>query len=81
MIIFNEIHLRRILRNYVAYYNKSRTHLSLNKQTPINTDDAEQKCGNIVAFPRAGGLHHHYERLAAYRFYITDPASNVRMEF
>jgi hypothetical protein len=65
MIILNETHLPKMLHDYSSYYNESRTHLSLNKQTPINTDEGEQKSGNIIAFPRVGGLHHHYERLAA----------------
>jgi transposase InsO family protein len=65
MIILNEMHLRRILHDYIAYYNESRTHLSLNKQTPLNTDDDEHKRSNVVAFPKVGGLHHHYERMAA----------------
>ncbi len=34
VIILNERHLRRILRSYVTYYHRSRTHLSLNKDTP-----------------------------------------------
>ena len=33
MIVFGEAHLRRILRGYVAHYNVSRTHRSLNKDT------------------------------------------------
>ena len=34
LIIMNELHLRRILREYIDYYNGSRTHLSLSKDTP-----------------------------------------------
>jgi hypothetical protein len=30
----NETHLRRILRAYLAYYHRSRTHLGLNKDAP-----------------------------------------------
>jgi len=34
MIIFGEVHLRRILSAYAAYYNQARTHLALEKDAP-----------------------------------------------
>jgi transposase InsO family protein len=34
VIVFNERHLRRILREYFSYYHTCRTHLSLNKDPP-----------------------------------------------
>lgn len=34
-IIFGEAHLRRTLKNYARYYNWARTHLSLDKNSPI----------------------------------------------
>ncbi len=34
-IVFNETHLRRILKEYFSYYHESRTHLGLEKDTPI----------------------------------------------
>jgi transposase InsO family protein len=34
VIVLNERHLRRILRDYFDYYHISRTHLSLNKDPP-----------------------------------------------
>ncbi|MDX1410909.1 MAG: integrase core domain-containing protein [Nitrospirales bacterium] len=34
LIIWDECHLRRILRNYFAYYHRDRTHLSLKKDAP-----------------------------------------------
>jgi Integrase core domain len=36
MIVFGEVHLRRILGKYAAYYNVSRIHRSLNKDAPFN---------------------------------------------
>jgi hypothetical protein len=37
MIVFGEAHLRRILREYAAYYyDASRTHRSLNKDAPLH---------------------------------------------
>jgi transposase InsO family protein len=35
VIVLNERHLHCVLRSYVWYYNRSRTHLSLDKDTPI----------------------------------------------
>jgi len=35
VIVLGEHHLRRILKSYFAYYNESRTHLSLAKDAPI----------------------------------------------
>src|SRR5262249_982176 len=35
LIIVDERPLRRVLRDYAAYYNQLRTHLSLNKDTPL----------------------------------------------
>ncbi len=34
VIVFNENHLRRVLAEYVEYYNESRTHLSLRMDSP-----------------------------------------------
>jgi hypothetical protein len=34
IVIFNELHLRRVLSSYVDHYQRSRTHLSLDKDCP-----------------------------------------------
>jgi transposase InsO family protein len=65
MIIINERHLRRTLRNYFDYYHSCRTHLSLNKDPPDSRAVESVEYGNIVALPRVGGLHHRYTRIAA----------------
>jgi transposase InsO family protein len=65
VIIVNERGLRRVLAAYVEYYLKSRTHLSLNKDSPVSRLAAPSTAGRIVAIPRLGGLHHHYQRRAA----------------
>jgi len=54
-------HLRQILSSYTAYYNEVRTHLALNKDTPLSR--AVQRSGVIVAIPILSGLHHHYVRI------------------
>ena len=65
VIILNERYLRRILFSYLDYYHRSRTHLSLGKDTPEGRSVQPSGTGKIVAFPQVGGLHHRYERLAA----------------
>jgi putative transposase len=64
IIIVNERGLRRALAAYIEYYLKSRTHLSLNKDSPISRPVAPAT-GTIVTIPHVRGLHHHYERCAA----------------
>ena len=65
VIVFNERHLRRVLRAYVTYYQRSRTHLALGKDTPEARAIDPAGSGRIVARPEVGGLHHRYERQAA----------------
>ncbi len=65
VIVLNDRHLRRILSCYLDYYHRSRTHLSLGKDSPEPRSARSPGPGKIVAFPQVGGLHHRYERLAA----------------
>jgi hypothetical protein len=50
---------------YSSYYEQSRTHLALDKDTPIPRPVMPPDDGDIVAIPEVGGLHHRYERRAA----------------
>jgi transposase InsO family protein len=61
VVVLGEAHLRRILAKYATYYNKLRTHRSLNKDAP--THRVIQHVGRIVSAPILGGLHHHYYRI------------------
>jgi putative transposase len=65
LIIFNECHLRRVLSSYVEYYQRTRTHLSLDKDCPDSRPIMPRRIGKVVAIPKVGGLHHRYEHLAA----------------
>jgi hypothetical protein len=65
VIILNETHLGRVLSCYLRYYDRSRTHLTLNKDCPDPRSIQPPSAGKIVAFPEVGGLHHRYERRAA----------------
>ena len=61
IIVFGERHLRHLLRCYASYYNKTRTHLSLNKDAPVRR--SVHAVGCIEARPVLGGLHHQYVRI------------------
>src|SRR5262249_49425733 len=61
LVIFSETHLRRILQTYACYYNKIRTHPSLDKDAPAFR--SVQRIGTIESHTILGGLHHHYVRI------------------
>src|ERR1700674_4736783 len=65
VIVFNEAGLRRLMARYCSYYERSRTHLGLEKDTPIPRLVTPPGDGATVAIPEVGGLHHRYERRAA----------------
>jgi len=61
VIVFGERHLRHVLRSYQQYYNGTRTHLALAKDSPLTRP--VQAVGRILALPVLGGLHHRYIRI------------------
>ena len=63
--MLDESHLRTLLKSYLNYYHRSRTHLSLAKDTPERRAIQALEFGEVVEFPQVGGLHHRYERRAA----------------
>jgi transposase InsO family protein len=63
IIAVGELHLKRLLTEYIAYYHEDRTHLGLNKETPGRRLPATSR-GRVTALPRLAGLHHRYERAA-----------------
>jgi len=63
-IVLGENHLRRILLSYQIYYNESRTHLSLARNSPFPRTVESTSMGPVVAIPQVGGLHHRYTRAA-----------------
>ena len=60
VVVLSERHLRKLLCRYAEYYNGYRTHLGLEKDTPLTRD--VQTVGTISAMPQLGGLHHAYVR-------------------
>jgi len=65
VIVLNERHLKRMLKDYFDYYHGWRTHLSLDMDCPESRPVQPAAAGQIVEFPEVNGLHHHYERCAA----------------
>ena len=61
IVVFSERHLCHILLSYMKYYNEVRTHLSLEKDTPVSR--AVERTGHILCRPVLGGLHHQYIRI------------------
>lgn len=62
VIVHNEVHLLRLLKEYQAYYHQDRTHLGLGKESPLGRL-SEVRAGpeaKVIAYPRIGGLHHRY---------------------
>jgi hypothetical protein len=55
MVVFGEADLRCVLKVYASYYNRIRTHLSLDKNAPLSR--RRQALGNIVSIPILSGLH------------------------
>ncbi len=64
LFILGEAHLRRILKEYVKYYNQQRPHQGIEQQLPEPDITLNSSTGKITAFPVLGGLHHSYERAA-----------------
>ena len=67
VLILGEAHLRRVLREYVTYYNQDRPHQGLRQHIPgaISAPPVlAGSVGNVRAFPVLAGLHHAYRRTA-----------------
>ena len=65
VIALNEHQLRRVVARYLDYYHDWRTHLSLLMDAPNPRPVHPPDRGREVEVAELGGLHHHYERLAA----------------
>ena len=63
VLVFDEAHLRRLVKDYVSYYHTDRTHDGLEKDTPASRPVAPKptESARLMSFPRVGGLHHRYD--------------------
>ncbi len=64
LIVINEDHLRRILREYFDYYHNARPHQSLEKNSPRPREIELPSKGKFLSIPQVGGLHYLYRRAA-----------------
>ena len=67
LIVLNERHLHRVIKEYVAYFNTARPHQGILGQLPIpsmNSSSEPAMSGQVTSFPILGGLHHDYRRTA-----------------
>jgi len=64
MLIFSEGSLRRIMAEYLRYYNECRTPMSLEGNSPIPREVKPPSKGRVTALPCLGSLHHRYTRAA-----------------
>ena len=68
LLILNERHLRRVLVEYVAYFNRWRPHRSVGQRAPCAQApplrDQAQEGVQVIARSVLGGLHHVYDLAA-----------------
>ena len=69
VIPLNERHVRNVLQEWVAHYNRGRPHASLgpgipdpphDRVAPVSSDHQIRDGHRIIAKPVLGGLHHEY---------------------
>jgi len=61
VVVLSEDHLRRLIREYVAYYNTERVHTSIG-DSPAGRSSETKPSGvaKTIRLPRVGGLHGRY---------------------
>ncbi len=69
VIVLDDVHLQRVVTEYVRYYNAARPHQGLRQRIPVPPNGSAAAArttveGKVVELPVLGGLHHDY-RLAA----------------
>jgi putative transposase len=64
VIIVNQTHLRRVMREFITYHNTARPHQGINQQIPIPKPILEPS-GTVRYRPVLGGIIHDYYREAA----------------
>jgi transposase InsO family protein len=69
ILVVDERQLRRVLAEYVAYFNHARPHQALDHRTPaalaVATRRPPAEAGRgVIAVPVLGGLHHTYRHAA-----------------
>ena len=66
LLILHEKQLLWVLNAYVHYFNRARPHQGIKQQLPEHKAGQAQEdhtCGEVIAFPILGGLHHDYREI------------------
>ncbi len=64
VLVLGEAHLRRVLHEYVGYFNGERPHQGIQQRIPASPVVRLETCGEVCVAPVLGGLHHTYRRVA-----------------
>ncbi len=64
LLIVNEAHLHRVLREYVRYFNQARPHQGIEQRCPIRIERGRRH-GAVERRDVLGGIIHDYDRAAA----------------
>jgi hypothetical protein len=58
------LHLERVLREYVRYFNSDRPHQGHGQKAPLGAAEPPNPKGMVVSTPVLRGLHYAYRRAA-----------------
>jgi len=64
LIIMNQSHLRRVMIDYISYYNNARPHQGLAQDIPVHRKMSVVDSGPVVCHDVLGGIIHDYQRAA-----------------
>jgi len=67
ILVMSEAHVRRVLSEYVTYFNRSRPHQGIAQRIPdpsASPSASGSTAGNVLALPVLGGPHHDERRVA-----------------
>ena len=67
LLILHEKQLQRVLKRYVAYFNRARPHQGIHQQLPeppASPAPSHHRSNRVLSIPVLGGLHHDYQRAA-----------------
>jgi len=61
VVVLSEDHLRRLLREYIEYYNADRVHSTIGDSPAGRSSEIKPSGGaKVIRLPRVGGLHGRY---------------------